>query len=234
MKRFYEAAEVTAGGGGFAVALDGKAVNTPARALLALPTAALAAAVAGEWQAQGEEVDPHTMRLTRLANTAIDRVAARRAEVIGEVAAWAASDLLCYRAGAPPELVQRQTDAWQPLLDWAGRRYGVRFAVTIGIAPVTQPPEALQTMAQAVAAFDDFPLAALHAATSAAGSLVIGLALAEGEIDAESAWACADVDEFYQAGRWGEDDEAVHRRQGLRADMLAAGWFLALCRDGDG
>jgi chaperone required for assembly of F1-ATPase len=232
MKRFYEAAEVIADGGGFAVVLDGKVVNTPARSHLTLPTAALAEAVAGEWRAQGAEIDPHAMRLTRLANTAIDRVGAGRAEVIGEVAAWAASDLLCYRAEAPPDLVQRQTDGWQPLLDWAGRRYGVRLAVTTGIAPIAQPPEALQALAAAVAAFDDFALAALHAATSASGSLVIGLALAEGEIDAESAWACSDVDESHQAGRWGDDDEAVRRRHRLRADILAAGWFLGLCRDG--
>ena len=230
MKRFYDAAEVAQENGGFAVALDGKTVNTPGRAPLRLPTAALAEAVASEWRTQAEEVDPHTMRLTRLANTAIDRVAGRREQVIGEIAGFAATDLLCYRAAAPPELVGRQSAAWQPLLDWAERRHGVRLMVTTGVSPVDQLDESLHGVTAAVARFDDFALAALHSATAASGSAVIGLALAEGEIDAEAAWACTDLDDAWQAERWGADDEAGRRRAALRADLLAAGRFLDLCR----
>jgi chaperone required for assembly of F1-ATPase len=230
MKRFYDAVEVAQGSGGFAVALDGKTVNTPGRAKLRLPNAALAEAVASEWRAQGEQVDPHTMRLTRLANTAVDRVAGRREQVISEIASFAANDLLCYRAAAPPELVARQSAAWQPVLDWAQARYGVRLKVTTGVSHVDQPDESLHALTAAVARFDDFALAALHSATAASGSAVIGLALAEAEIDAEAAWACTDLDDSWQAERWGDDDEAGRRRAALRADVLAAGRFLALCR----
>ncbi len=229
MKRFYDAAEVAEGSGGFAVALDGKTIKTPGRAPLCLPNAALAEAVASEWRAQGEEVDPRTMRLTRLANTAIDRVAGRRQQVISEVAGFAANDLLCYRAAAPTELVARQSAAWQPVLDWAERRHGVRLMVTTGVSPVDQPDESLHGVTAALARFDEFALAALHSATAASGSAVIGLALAEGEIDAEAAWACSDLDDAWQAERWGADDEADRRRRALRADLLAAGRFLALC-----
>lgn len=230
MKRFYESAEVAEISGGFAIALDGKTVNTPGRSALSLPTAALAAAVCAEWQAQEEEVEPHTMRLTRLANSAIDRVALSRETVIAEIAGFAAADLLCYRADAPPELVARQSEVWQPVLDWTEHRYRIQFNVTTGITAVEQPMDSLRAIATAVAAFDDFLLAGLHSATAGSGSVMVGLALAEGEIDAETAWSCADLDDAYQAGRWGEDDEATRRRDGLRAEIMAAGEFLALCR----
>ena len=230
MKRFYDAVEVTEGSGGFAVALDGKTVNTPGRANLRLPDAALAEAVASEWRAQGDQVDPHTMRLTRLANTAIDRVAGRREQVISEISGFAANDLLCYRAAEPPDLVARQGAAWQPVLDWAARRHGVRLLVTTGMSHVDQPEDSLHGVTAAVAMYDDFALAALHAATAVSGSALIGLALAHGELDVEAAWACADLDDSWQAERWGADDEADRRRRALRADLLAAGQFLALCR----
>jgi chaperone required for assembly of F1-ATPase len=230
MKRFYDAVEVAEVSGGFAVALDGKTVNTPGRAKLGLPNAALAEAVASEWRAQGEQVDPHTMRLTRLANTAIDRVAGRREQVISEITGFAANDLLCYRAAAPPELVARQSAAWQPVLDWAEHRHGVRLMVTTGVSHVDQPDESLHALTAAVARFDDFALAALHSATAASGSAVIGLALAEAEIDAEAAWACTDLDDAWQAERWGADDEADRRRRALQADLLAASRFLTLGR----
>ncbi len=230
MKRFYDAVEVEEKDGGFTVVLDGRNVRTPQRMAIRLPTAALAEAVAGEWQAQGDEVAPHTMPITRLANSAIDLVAARRQQVIDEIAGFAASDLLCYRADTPPELVARQAGAWQPLLDWAESRYGARLAVTTGISPVDQPDSALRSVAAAVAAFDDFALAALYSATSASGSVVIGLALAEGEIDVDAAWTCTDLDDAWQAERWGEDDEAGRHRAATRADMVAAGRFFELCR----
>ncbi len=231
MKRFYKDAAAQPHGGGFAVALDGKIVKTPGRAVLCLPGVALAEAVCAEWQAQGEEIDPQSMRLTRLANTAIDRVASMRNGVIGEISAFAASDLLCYRADAPPELAQRQSDVWQPVLEWAERRYRLHFEITSGVAPVEQPAATLRGIEAAVAAFDDFALAGLHAATACSGSVLVALALAEGRIDSDAAWACADLDDSWQAGRWGEDDEATIRRDNLRAEIIAAGRYLVLCRE---
>lgn len=230
MKRFYRVVEVLDENGGFTVALDGKAVKTPGRAQLILPTNGLADAVAGEWRSQGEQIDPHSMRLTRLANTALDRVAALRDQVIGEIAAYGATDLLCYRAGEPPELVERQSLSWQPLLDWVAERHGVGLEVTTGISPLTQPAASLARAGRAVAAFGDFALAALHSTVALGGSLVIGLALASGEIDGDAAWGCIDLDDAYQAGRWGEDNEAAVRRAGLRAEIMAAAEFIDLCR----
>ncbi len=229
MKRFYRAVEVLDENGGFAVALDGKAVNTPGRARLILPTNGLADAVAGEWRSQGEQIEPHSMHLTRLANTALDRVAALRDQVIGEIAAYGATDLLCYRAGEPPELVERQSLSWQPLLDWVAERHGVGLEVTTGILPLTQPAASLARAGPAVAAFGDFALAALQRTVALGGSLVIGLALASGEIDGDTAWGCIDLDDAYQAERWGEDSEAVSRRAGLRAEIMAAADFIDLC-----
>jgi len=210
--------------------LDGRPARTPAKRPLALPARAAAEAVAAEWQAQGEEFEPTALRLTRLANTAIDRVAGNRLAVVAEVSRFGATDLVCYRADAPAELVRRQAEAWQPLVDWAGERHGARLAVTAGVLPTAQPPEALAALIRALEVYDDFALTALHAATAAAGSLVIGLALAEGQIDSEEAFAAACLDEQFQAEQWGVDAEAEARRAALKADIETASRFLALLR----
>lgn len=234
-KRFYAQAswEAVPPGedAGFRVLLDGKAVKTPAEAEMALPSQALAEAVAAEWQAQGEEVEARSLVLTGLAWTAIDRVGPGRQRVVEELAGYGAHDLVCYHAGTPADLAARQREQWRPLLDWAARSLDAPLAVTTGVVSIEQPPETLAALRRAVAARDDFALTALDAAASAAGSLVIALALAAGRIDAAAAFEAAQLDEGYQIERWGEDPEAVRRRAAIKADLEAAVRFLALLRD---
>jgi chaperone required for assembly of F1-ATPase len=232
VRRFYREAGVGDAAGGHAVELDGRPVKTPARRPLVLPTAAAAEAVAAEWAAQGDAVDPATMPLTRLASTAIDRVADNRERVIGEIAAYAGTDLLCHRAAAPADLVARQAQGWQPLLDWLAERHGARLAVADGIMAVAHPDEATAALTRAVAAFDDLALAALHTVTAASGSLVIALALADGRIDAAEAWRLSRMDEDFQIERWGEDAEAAEAAKGPRAEIEAAACFLLLSAGG--
>lgn len=227
-KRAYRGVAVVPLEGGFGIALDGKPVVTPAKARLVLPSRPLAEAVAAEWEAQGPEIDPLAMPLTRLAGSAIDLVGPSRAEVIARTAAYAATDLLCHRADGPAALVARQQAAWQPVLDWAALRYRAALEVTAGVIAVEQPAAALEALRRAVAAYDDMRLTAVAAATAACGSLLLGLALAEGHIDAEAASALSQLDEAYQSERWGEDAEAARRRQALRADIAAAARFLIL------
>jgi chaperone required for assembly of F1-ATPase len=230
MNRFYRQAEPIAAADGFGVTLDGKPIRTPGKRDLVVPTAALAAAIAAEWNAQQREVRPRSMPLTQLANTAIDRVKTQRAPVVRQIADYAATDLVCYRALRPPQLAQRQQAVWQPLIDWAVLRYDAPLDITAGVIPIAQPPASLHAFAVAVAALDDFVLAALHLATAACGSLVIALALVEGRIDAETAFAASQLDESFQIEFWGEDAEQAQRRQALAADIGAAAQFLALLR----
>ena len=227
-KRFYKSARMEAGEGGYTLHLDGCRAMTPGRRPLVVPDPTLAAAIAAEWEAQGEFIDPATMPVTRLANTAIDGVATRLAEVRYEILAYAGTDLLCYRAGEPEGLVERQRAAWDPILAWAERRYGVRFVLAEGIVHAAQPEVALSALAQAVEAFrEPFRLAGLHLATTLSGSALIALALAEGELDAEAAWAVAHVDEDWNIFQWGEDTEAASRRAPRLADFRAAALALA-------
>ncbi len=228
MKRFYKRASITEAPQGFGVALDDKPVRTPAKRPLAVPTRALAEAIAEEWLAQGETVDPKQLPFTRLASIALDLVAPRREAVVAEVVKYAGTDLVCYRAQEPPELVTRQHAAWQPLIDWATLRFDAPLAVTASILPVTQSPATLTAFETAVAAYDTHRLAALHLATAACGSLVVALALIEGRLDAEAAFAAAELDESYQIERWGEDAEQAKRRKGLREDIALAAHFAAL------
>lgn len=228
MKRFYKNVGVERGAVGWEVRLDGRSVRSPAKAIVRLPGAALAEAIAGEWAAQGEEIDPATMPLLRLACTAIDRVEPRRAAVIDEITAYGGSDLVCYRATEPVDLIARQRDIWQPLLDWAAARFGARLEVTAGVAPIDQPAAALAALRAAVAERDDPTLAGLHALTAAAGSLVIALAALEAEIDADALWRAAQLDEDWQIEKWGEDAEAAAHRTALRADIDATLRFLSL------
>ncbi len=234
-KRFYESAAAAAGppgatGEGFRVLLDGKAIKTPAKAEMTLPNLALAEAIAAEWQAQGEEVLVQSLVLTGLAWAAIDRVGPGREQVVEELAGYGAHDLLCYHAEVPADLVARQGERWQPLLDWAARTLQAPLAVTVGVVSIEQPPKALAALRAAVAARDDFELIVLSAAASAAGSLVIGLALVAGRIDAAAAFEAAQLDESYQIERWGEDPEAVRRRAAIKAELETAARFLALLR----
>jgi chaperone required for assembly of F1-ATPase len=230
MKRLYKNASAHAVEGGFGIALDAKTLLTPAKLPLVVPRLPLAEAIAAEWQAQADEVRPHSMPLTRLASTAIDLVAKRHADVVAEIANFAETDLVCYRADQPPALVARQHAVWQPLVDWTTLRYDAPLAVTAGIIPVTQSPTTLRALAVAVAAYEPMALTALHAATTASGSLVIALALMEGRLDAEGAFAASQLDESFQIERWGEDYEAADRRAALKADIETAARFIALLR----
>ena len=230
MKRFYTDAEVAGCVAGYTVELDAKLVRTPLRAALVVPNRALAEAVAAEWRAQTGEIKLDEMPLTRLAATALDRVAGRRESIIDEVVRHAGTDLVCYRAESPPELVERQRAVWQPLVEWAVRRFDAPLTVTDGVVPIEQPAAVLGALRAAVSGFTDFELTALHVAAAAAGSLVIALALAAREVDAAAATAASQLDERYQAERWGEDRDAAARRGALADDIGLATWFLGLVR----
>jgi chaperone required for assembly of F1-ATPase len=228
MKRAYKQAAARAAGGGWGVALDGRPMRTPAKHELIVPSAALAEAIAAEWDAQQDEIRPATMPLTRLAATAIDRTRTQRELVVAEAANYAGTDLVCYRAEHPPALIARQHAEWQPLIDWAMQRYDAALAVTSGVVPQPQSPAALKAFAAAVAAQDDFRLTALHTMTTACGSLVIALALMERRLDAASAFAVSQLDETFQIEAWGEDAEATARRKSLAEDIEAAARFVQL------
>src|SRR5262245_59113325 len=230
MKRFYKETSVEADDDGWRVLLDGKPMRTPAKAVLVLPTRALAAAIAAEWREVPEkgELDVSHLPLTRLAATGLDRVTTQRQRVIDDTAKYAASDLLCYRASDPSSRVERQHRSWQPLLDWASERYGARLVVVEGTTFITQPAEAVARLGEAVAAHGDLALSALYNLTHICGSLVIALAVAEGRLPAESAFAAAQLDELYQIERWGEDPIATERHQGIKNDIGAAARFLVL------
>jgi chaperone required for assembly of F1-ATPase len=227
-RRFYKSVSVRPEGEGFAVFLDERQLKTPAKRPLVLPTAALAEAIAEEWAGQGDAIKPLTMPLTRLTYTALDRLAEDPSKAIDEAAAYGGTDLVCYRASHPAPLVRRQAEGWQPLLEWLSRRYDVALAVTSGIMAIRQSDEALVRLKAVVAARDPLRLAALHALTTASGSLVIALAVAEGEIDAGQAFDLSHIDETVQAEQWGEDAEAAAAREAVRQDILASGRFLAL------
>ncbi len=231
LKRFYKEARAAAREGGYGVQLDGRDIRTPAKAALVLPSAGLAEAVAGEWAAQGERIEPATMPLMSLACTAIDQVAPNRGAVIGELMDYAGSDLLCYRADRPEALVARQAEVWQPLLDWAARELDAPLRVICGIRHEPQPEDALAALRRAVAALEDFPLTALDTATRASGSLVIALALHRGQVGAEAAFEAAELDATFQIEHWGEDPEATRRRAAVLADLAAAGRLMDLASD---
>ncbi len=228
MKRVYKQVTTRAVDGGWNVALDGRPLRTPGKAELIVPSEALAAAIAAEWEAQQDEIRPATMPLFRLAATAIDRTAPQRERVAADTANYAGTDLVCYRAEHPPALAARQQAVWQPLVAWATARYDAALAVTSGIVPTRQSAAALNAFAAAVAAQDDFRLTALHDLTAACGSLVIALAVMEGRLDSAAAFAASQLDESFQIEAWGEDAEAAARRRALAADIDAAARFIAL------
>jgi chaperone required for assembly of F1-ATPase len=230
MKRFYTDTAVDAGDGGHRVLLDGRPMRTPAKAVLVLPTRALAEAIAAEWREVPEKADINVshLPLTRLAATGLDRVTTQRQRVVDDTAKYAGSDMLCYRASEPESLVRRQQQTWQPLLDWAADHYGARLVVVEGMAFVNQPDEAVHKLHHAVVAHSDLALSALYNLTHISGSLVLALAVAEGRLSAEDAFAAAQLDELYQIERWGEDPIAARRHEGIRGDIGAGARFLAL------
>jgi chaperone required for assembly of F1-ATPase len=227
-KRFYKDVAVKDEGAGAALLLDGKTVRTPAKKSLALPSHALAEAVAEEWRAQGERIDPLTMPLTKLANSAIDGVAGREQAVIDDIMNHAASDLLCYRAPGPRGLVEAQAKHWDKVLAWAKEALGAPLVLGEGVVHVTQPQASLDRLKQAFAGRDPFSVAALHVMTALTGSALLALAVALGRLTPEEAWAAAHVDEDWQISQWGEDAEAAARRENRRRDFAAAAKMLRL------
>jgi chaperone required for assembly of F1-ATPase len=228
MKRFYRRAAVVPAGGGHGVTLDGRLVKTPRKNDLVLASLALAKAVAEEWEAQLGEIRRAAMPLTRLAEVTIDRSAVEREAVVRQVAHYAGTDLVCYRAAHPPALAARQQRVWQPLIDWASERYGAPLMVTNGVIPASQPAASLAAFTAAVSGYNDFSLTALQAATAACGSLVIAFALLEGRLDAGEAFAASQLDESFQIEAWGEDAEQAQRRAALAAEITATAQFRSL------
>lgn len=233
VKRFYADVDVVpAEHGGYLVRLDGRTIRTPAKRPFVVPTEPLAAAIRDEWSAQAETVDPGSMPNTRLANTVIDAVATQAEAVRADIVAFAASDLLCYRASHPKELVECQRAHWDPVLAWAARVHAIRLTVVEGLMPVGQPAAALARVAALVDGYDLFRLASLHVVTTLAGSAILALALLEGQLSADAAWGAAHVDEDHQISLWGEDAEAAARRQLRRREFDAAVRFAALAGPG--
>lgn len=230
MKRFYKQAATAPVEGGYGIMLDGRPVRTPARALLVLPTAALADAVADEWNAQGDVIKPESMVFTGLANAAIDQIMPDPAAFAAGIAAYGESDLLCYRAEAPASLIAVQAENWEPLLDWARERYDVAFQTAHGIIHVAQPAETISRMQAAVLACNPFLLAGLSTLVTMSGSLVIGLAVIEGAVSPEQAWNASEIDELWQAQQWGDDADAAARRIRRGAEFAQAARFCALVK----
>jgi chaperone required for assembly of F1-ATPase len=228
MKRFWKSAAAVKADGGYAVELDGRPVKTPARAELAVPTAALAEAIAAEWNEAPDEVDPRAMALTGLANAAIDRVAADKDAFAASLARYGESDLTCYRAEGPETLVKRQAESWDVLLGWARRRYDVDFATCSGVTHVPQPEETVRKLGHAVASLDAFQLAGLSPLVTIGGSLVAGLAVLEKMMPATEAWEAVSLDDRWQMEQWGADAEAEAALDARRRDFLAGARFLEL------
>jgi chaperone required for assembly of F1-ATPase len=230
VRRSYKSVAVAQGNSGYAVLLDGKPAKTPGGSPLEVPAAALADAIAEEWRAQTERLDPANMMLTGLANAAIDRAGSRRGDVIEHVLGFGRSDLVCYRAESPPALAARQIDLWDPLLAWARSQHGIRLIADAGISFVEQPADSALRMQALVSDLDDFALVALEAAASRTGSFVVALALVERHVDAEQAFAAAQLDELYQAEKWCRDPEAEGRRERQLSELKAVARFVWLLR----
>ena len=227
-KRFWKNATVVAVDGGHTVHLDGRPVKTPSKAGLIVPTAAMAAAMAAEWDAQVELVDPRTMPVTRCANSAIDKVRVQHADVAAMLAEYGDSDLLCYRAADPEGLVRRQAEGWDPVLEWAEKELGVRLRVAQGVMHVKQDPVALKRLREELDAFDEFALTAVHDLISLSGSLVLALAVTRNALLPEDAWTLSRIDEHWQIEQWGADEDANADEMIKRAAFLDALRFYQL------
>ncbi len=233
VKRFYKAVTVAGGLDGFAIHLDGRPVRTPAKAVLRVGSEALAEAIAGEWDAQSSEILPATMPLTTLVCTALDAVAAKRSEVAEEIARYAESDLLCYRAEAPRELVERQEEGWDPVIAWAAKELGTPFRCTAGLMAVAQSPQVAPAVLDALAPLAPLQLAAVHVLTTLTGSALLALAVLRGRLTIDEAWRLAHIDEDWQAEKWGADNEAAKRSAARLLTAKAAAKVLTLTGGSD-
>jgi len=228
VKRFWKDVAVVAEGDGWAVRLDGRPVRTPARQALIVPTERLAHAIADEWSAVTDDIDPRTMPLSGLANAAIDRIAPDPQPFAAGLASYAQADLACYRAERPQALVDIQAASWDALLAWGRRRYDVDFCTTAGVVHVDQAQATVERLSHAIAMLDGFRLAGLSPLVTIGGSLLAGLAVLEGAMTAEQAWYAVSVDERWQLEQWGADSEAETALSNRRRDFVAAARFLEL------
>lgn len=230
-RRFYETVSVEPDDGGFAVRLDGRTVKTPGKNVLRLPTQAAAELVADEWRAQAQEIDPTTMPATRLANTAIDAISGQEEEVFADVVRFSGTDMLCYRADGPQELVARQSERWDPVIDWAASVHGARFILAEGIIHQEQPEEAVSAYSAALRPFaSPIDLACLHVVTTLTGSALLALAFAHGQLGRDEVWSLAHLDEDWTDEHWGTDAEAQARREKRFEEMVAATALFAALR----
>jgi chaperone required for assembly of F1-ATPase len=229
-QRFWTDTRVEAVDGGFTVRLDGRAVKTPAKTLLVVPTRAMAERIAAEWDAQQGKVDPRTMPWTRSANAAIDKVATQFAEVATLLAAYGDTDLLCYRADGPAELAARQTDGWDPLLAWSATALDAPLTATVGVMPVGQPAESLARLTARITQMTAFQLTGFHDLVAISGSLVLALAVADRRLSAPEAWHLSRLDEHWQAEVWGRDEEAGALEAARHEGFLHAERFYRFSR----
>ncbi len=225
MKRFYKTVSISDDN---RVLVDDRVIKTPMKASLALPNRALAESVAQEWDAQKTEIDAASMPMTRLANTAIDRVGVDRADVLAEVVQYAGSDLVCYRAESPESLVQRQAQAWDPVIAFVNDKLGAGFVPTTGVIHRSQEVPSLQAFADHVAGFDAFKLVAFHNLTVVTGSALLTCMIVDNAIDSEKAWLAALVDEDFQIEQWGRDEAAEIRRAARKVEYDAGVRFVGL------
>lgn len=230
-RRFWSDATVTSCEGGFTVTLDGRALKTPAKAALVVPTAALAELIAGEWRAQGDVIDPEAMPVTRAANSAIDKVRGQKTEVTEMISAYGDSDLICYRAESPEALVAREAASWDPLIDWCAHRYTMRPIVRTGVIHGPQPEALLSNLEADVARLSSFELTAFHDLVAMSGSLIIALALLDRFAPPEALWDASRVDEDWQIEQWGADEEAEKLTAGRKAAFLQAARFYFALQD---
>jgi chaperone required for assembly of F1-ATPase len=230
-KRFWKEATVVEVDGGFTVQLDGRAVKSPAKALLVVPRRTMAEAIAAEWQAQEKDVDPRTMPVTRSANAAIDKVAPQRAEVCQMLADYGGHDLLCYRAIGPEELVRRQVAAWDPVLEWGACVLAAPLASGQGVMHVEQPGESLTRLAAELDRLDSFQIAAVHDLVTISGSLLLSIAVRHRHLSAETAWAISRIDEEFQAEQWGRDDDAEAAAASKKRAFETAAAILEMLAD---
>lgn len=229
-KRFWKVADIGPVQGGYTVTLDGRALKTPAKAALVVPTEAVAELIAAEWQAQGEVIDPNAMPYTRAANAAIDKVRGQKAEVTEIITAYGDSDLVCYRAEAPEGLVEAECKAWDPLIDWAAHRYGTRPVLRVGVMHAPQPAPLLASLEAEVAKLDAFELTAFHDLVAMSGSLIIALAVLDRFAPPEALWDASRVDEDWQITQWGSDEEAEALAAVRRQSFLNAARFYFACQ----
>jgi len=226
-KRFWTDVAVTRTDGGFGVLLDTHSIRTPAGRPFLVPSRGLAEEVAAEWQAQEHEIAPLTMPMTRLCNSAIERINDVKADVVEVIGQYGETDLICHRAETTMSLSERQAKAWDPVLDWLRRTHGIALVQTVGVLPVEQPQSSIEALKSWLAEQEPFAMMAIHDLVTLSGSIVLARAVAERAWSAEDAWECSRIDETWQAEQWGEDDEAARVSAQKRADFLTAARMLA-------